>query len=153
MPIINSLDRLAYNVQPNFKRLAQLTREKIVGYSLYVGETLRLPETQMAYYARGRAPVALVKEYFKYLKLWELSDKEAATKSTETLYSKHIDGLAADCYLFDNKAQKILWNPPIELWMQLFAIAEDECGLDACASRKYNAWQWDWPHFEYRAPI
>lgn len=151
MGIINDIDALDYCMISNVKRLSQLVRERMPGYTLYLGETRRELSTQMAYYSRGRAPIEVVKAYFKACGLWKLTDAEAQTKSTETLDSKHMKGLAIDAYLM--KDGKILWNPDKALWDQLFALAEDECGLDACAGRKWNAWQWDMPHFEYKSPI
>jgi hypothetical protein len=139
---------------PNVKQLSIKTREHFKGkYSLYLGETRRTIDVQMAYYARGRASTELVKAYFKRCGLWELTDVQAQTKSTETLYSKHIDGLAIDAYLYDIASDKILWDVAPCLWEELFEIAEEECGLDACAGRKWNAWQWDWPHFEWKSFI
>jgi hypothetical protein len=110
----------------------------------------------MAYFSRGRAPVELVKAYFARCGLWAISDAEAKTTNTETLYSKHIDGLAIDIAIAKNGAA--WWAAPLELWEKLWKIAEDECGLDACAGGKWNAWTkngrpWDLPHIEFREGI
>jgi hypothetical protein len=121
------------------------------GITVIVLETKRLLSTQMAYYARGRAPVQLVKEYYKRCGLWAISDAEAAVQNTKTLYSKHIDGLAVD--IAPAKDGKAWWDAPRELWLKMFAIAENECGLDACADGKWQAWQWDWPHHEFKHEI
>lgn len=111
-------------------------------------ETRRDLATQMAYYSRGRAPVGLVKEYFKRCGLWDITDDEAKVQNTKTLYSKHIDGLAVD--IAPARDGRPWWDAPIDVWEKLWLIAEDECELDACAGGKYQAWKWDLPHIEYR---
>jgi hypothetical protein len=110
-------------------------------------ETRRALTIQMAYYSRGRAPAQLVKEYFSRLGLWQISDAETQTINTKTLYSKHLDGLAADVVPMTNG--KAWWDPPPEIWAKMCEIAENECGLDFCADGKGNNWQWDWPHVEF----
>jgi hypothetical protein len=149
MPIINDVDELDSRMVPNVRYLSQLVRERMIGYTLHVNETRRELSTQMAYYSRGRCPVDVVKYYFKRCGLWPINDTECKTKSTDTLYSKHIDGFAVDLYLYDIDKAKILYNAPSDLWNELFILAEDECGLDACAARKMNAWGWDQAHFEF----
>lgn len=118
------------------------------GIPVIVLETRRELSTQMAYYARGRAPARLVREYFERCGLWAITDDEAAVQNTKTLYSKHIDGLAVD--IAPSKDGKPWWDCPRDLWERMFAIAENLCGLDACAGGKWQSWQWDWPHMEYR---
>ena len=153
MPTINDIDQLDSKMIANVKYFAEMTRQRMPGYKLYISETRRELSVQMAYYSRGRCPIEVVKDYFDRCSLWKISDADCKIMSTKTLYSKHIDGLAVDAYLFDIAKNKILYTPEKELWLQLFAIAEDECGLDACAAGKYNSWKWDWPHFEYRSNI
>jgi len=153
MPIINDIDLLNPKMIPNVKYLAELVRKRMPGYSLYLNETIRELSTQMAYYSRGRCPVSVVRDYFKRCRLWAVTDNECVTISTKTLYSKHIDGLAVDAYLYDIAKQKILYNPGNDLWLKLFTIAEEDCGLDACADGKYNAWHWDWAHMEFHHRI
>ena len=153
MPIINDLEQLDSKMIPNVKYFAQLVRERMPGYLLWLNETRRELSVQMAYYSRGRCPVDVVKAYFKRCGLWSISDVECKTKSTETLYSKHIDGLAVDVYLFDIKKNKVLYTMTEQQWNALYEIAENECGLDACAAGKYNAWGWDNAHMEYHHPI
>ena len=118
------------------------------GIPIIVLETRRELSTQMAYYARGRAPVALVKDYFKRCGLWDISDAEALVQNTKTLYSKHIDGMAVD--IAPSKDGKAWWGAPMDLWERMWKIAEDLCNLDACAGGKWNAWKWDNPHMEFR---
>jgi hypothetical protein len=118
------------------------------GIPVAVLETRRELSTHIAYHLRGRAPVAEVRLVFARCGLWPISDMEAQTINTKTLYSKHIEGLAVD--IAPTKDGRAWWDAPRELWLRMFAIAEDECGLDACAAGKWNAWQWDWPHCEMR---
>jgi hypothetical protein len=123
------------------------------GIPVVVRETLRLLVVQIAYWLRGRAPAWVVKAVFKRCGLWAISDAEANTINTETLYSKHIDGLAMD--LAPAKDGLPWWDAPLEVWERIWAIAEDECGLDACAGGKWQAWKkngrpWDLPHIEWR---
>jgi len=142
MTDIESLDtRMQPRVRKYIWKCAQ------AGIPVIVLETRRLLSTQMAYYARGRAPVGLVKEYFARCGLWAISDAEAAMQNTKTLYSKHIDGLAVD--IAPAKDGKAWWDASPEVWEKIYQIAEDECGLDACYWGKWSAWQWDRPHFEF----
>lgn len=143
MTDIESLDtRMQSRVRKYIWKCAQ------AGIPVIVLETRRLLSTQMAYYARGRAPVELVQEYYRRCGLWSISTAEASVQNTKTLYSKHIDGLAVD--IAPAKDGKAWWTAPKELWERMFAIAENECDLDACASGKWNAWQWDNCHHEFR---
>jgi len=151
MPIQNDINLLDPRMQKCIRRLIELVPARMQGYQLYVNETLRQLSVQMAYRARGTAPAWLVKEYFKACGLWQITDAECAVQNTKTMESKHLQGLAADVYLIRGK--KILWTAAPEEWAKLFAIAEDECGLDACAGGKFNAWKWDMPHMEFRAEI
>ena len=121
------------------------------GIPTMVLETRRELSTQMAYYARGRCPVEVVKAYFERCKLWKITDAEAKVPNTKTLYSKHIDGLAAD--IVPMKDGKPWWDAPNATWMIMCKIAEEECGLDFCAAGKNNSWNWDWAHVEFLREI
>ncbi len=147
--IIRDLASLDPRMQPGVtKFLLRLSQE---GIPYLVGETRRTLDTQIAYWLRSRAPVETVRAVFERCGLWAISDEEAATLNTRTLYSKHIDGLAID--LSPAKDGHAWWTAPRELWLQMYAIAEDECGLDACADGKFQRWQWDWPHYEFREEV
>lgn len=147
--MIAAVDSLDPRMQPAVhKYLRRLAEE---GIPAIVLEARRGLSTQMAYFSRGRAPVALVKAFFARCGLWAITDAEAMTINTKTLYSKHIDGLAVD--IAPTKDGKPWWDAPRELWLRMFTIAEDECGLDACAAGKWEAWNWDWPHTEWREGI
>jgi hypothetical protein len=122
-----------------------------MGLSTVLLETRRELSVHMAYYARGRAPVDLVAAYFLRCGLWAITDAEAGVVSTKTLYSKHLEGFAVD--LAPAKDGRPWWDAPRSTWEAMFAIAEAECGLDACASGKWQAWKWDWPHHEFRYQV
>lgn len=141
--IIDSLDP---QMQPCVRKyMRRLMESRIPAVVL---EARRALSTQMAYYSRGRAPVALVKAFFARCGLWAITDAEAMMVNTKTLYSKHLDGLAVD--IAPTRDGRPWWDAPRELWLRMFAIAEDECGLDACAAGKWESWNWDWPHMEFR---
>jgi len=146
VPIIASIEELDPRMQPGVRRYLRRCGE--IGIPLKVLETRRELSVQMAYYARGRAPADLVRAYFQRCGLWAISDEEAAAVNTKTLYGKHIEGLAADIAPL-SPGGNVWWAAPREVWLRMFDIAESECGLDACAAGKWQAWQWDWPHHEF----
>lgn len=145
------------------KLIADLDPRMQMGVTLYVQrcgeegiptivlETRRTLSTQIAYWLRSRAPVETVKAVFARCGLWAITDAEAAVQNTKTLYSKHLDGLAVD--IAPAKDGKPWWDAPQEVWVKMFTIAETECGLDACAAGKWQSWQWDWPHHEFKWEI
>lgn len=145
MPVLAAIELLDPRMQPGVRRYLRRCQEE--GIPLIILETRRDLSVQMAYYARGRSPADLVKAFFARCGLWVISDAEAATINTKTLYGKHIEGLAAD--IAPLRDGKPWWEAPRELWLRMFAIAEGECGLDACAAGKWQAWQWDWTHMEF----
>lgn len=147
--IITAISALDYRMIPGVEKYPRRCSDE--GIPTVILETRRELSTQMAYYSRSRAPVSLVKEYFARCGLWAITDIEAATGNTKTLYSKHIDGLAVD--IAPAKDGKPWWDAPRELWLRMFEIAENECGLDACAAGKWESWQWDWAHHEFRIAI
>jgi hypothetical protein len=143
---MTDIESLDVRMQPRVRKLIWRCAQEHL--PIIVLETKRLLSTQMAYYSRGRAPVGLVKDYFKRCGLWAITDAEAAVENTKTLYSKHIDGLAID--VAPTKDGKTWWDAPITVWERLWQIAEDECDMDACAGGKWQAWKWDNPHMEFR---
>jgi len=143
---MNDIESLDVRMQPRVRKYVWECAK--AGIPIILLETRRTLAVQMAYYSRGRAPVSLVQDYFKRCGLWAITDAEALVENTKTLYSKHIDGLAVD--IAPAKDGKPWWDAPKDLWERMFAIAEDKCNLDACASGKWQAWQWDWPHHEMR---
>jgi hypothetical protein len=149
--IITSVSALAPRYIPLAEKLIRHCTEESI--PTVVIETRRELTTQIAYFLRSRAPVAVVKAVFARCELWAITDAEAAALNTQTLYSKHIDGLAMD--LAPAKSELPWWNAPLSVWERIWHIAEDECGLDACAGGKWQAWQkngrpWDLPHIEFR---
>jgi len=149
--VSTSIDDLDPRMRPAAIKLCRRCVE--IEVPVVVLETRRLREVQIAYHLRGRAPVDEVRIVFAFCGLWAISDAEARTINTQTLYSKHLDGLAAD--IAPAKDGKAWWSAPLEVWQMIWTIAEDECGLDACAGGKWQAWKkdgrpWDLPHIEYR---
>ncbi len=147
--IITDLGELDPRMQPGVRRYLRRCEE--TGISTVVLETFRELSTQMAYYARGRAPVTLVRAYFQRCGLWVITDVGAGTVSTQTLDGKHVQRLAVD--VAPAKDGRPWWDAPHSIWEAMFLIAETECGLDACASGKWQAWKWDWPHHEFRYEV
>ena len=150
MPMQNDIALLDKRMVAGVKKYIKLAKERL-DITLTPLETLRSLDVQYAYYARGRCPAEVVKAYFMRSRLWNISASEANAVNTKTLYSKHIEGLAID--IIPMKDGKPWWACPREVWYHLFRIAEEECGLDACAGGKYESWQWDWPHHEFRVEI
>jgi hypothetical protein len=146
MKDIESLDPV---MQPGVRKLLQLCARDLI--PVIVLETRRTLAVQMAYYARGRAPIQLVKDYYKACGLWAISDKEAAAMNTKTLDSYHIKGLGVD--LAPSKDGKVWYNAPKEVWQKIYDFAEKECGLDACYTGDWNAWNWDMGHFQFHHAI
>ena len=107
-----------------------------------VQEGRRKIEVQMAYYSRSRMSVEDVKKMYKRAGLYAISDEEAKKANTQTLDSKHIDGLAVDIVPIKNN--KVWWNAPKEVWERMGKIGKEN-GL---------LWGGDWkgfqdtPHFE-----
>ncbi len=155
MPILASIDLLDPRMQPGVRRYQRRAAE--IGQPIAILETSRQLSTHMAYYARGRAPVDLVRAYFQRCGLWAITDAEAATTSTQTLYGKHLLNLAVDVAPL-SPAGNAWWAAPLEVWERMWQIAEAECGLDACAGGKWEAWQrdgrpWDLPHHEFKYEV
>ena len=137
------IEDLDLRVQGPVRKYVRRCKEE--GIPVVVLETRRAIAVQIAYWLRSRAPVETVRAVFARLGLWAITDAEAATLSTKTLYSKHVDGLAADIAPAkpDGSAD---WDAPLKLWMVMWGIAEDECGLSAYGNDA--ATQWDKPHVE-----
>lgn len=149
MGIITDVRTLDPRMRPGVEKYLCRCRERGIPVALL--EARRELSVHMAYYARGRCDASIVRAFFVRCGLWDITDAEAATASTQTLYSKHVEGLAVD--VAPTKDGKVWWAAPRELWLRMFSIAEDECGLDACAAGKWQAWQWDWPHHEFHHEI
>lgn len=136
-PRIYLIAKDAFNAMVESKELKNLGVEYIA-----IVETKRSLAVQMAYYSRGRCPVDVVKAFYKAAGLYEISDAEAKKQNTQTLKSKHIDGLAVDFAPMKN--DKIWWDAPDEVWQKMGSIGKSK-GL---------LWGGDWkgfvdtPHFE-----
>lgn len=140
---MNRLDGLSPKFRARVEAaLAEMSRDPLLRqYKIIVVEGLRDLSRQMAYFARGRMKTEHVVAMYLAAGLWKLNDTEAQTRVTETLKSKHLDGLAVD--IAPSLDGKIIWNAPREVWGRMGAIGKS-FGL---------AWGGDWksydcPHFE-----
>ena len=130
----------AFMAMNSSEKLKSLGVDKVI-----ITETKRELSTQMAYYARSRMKEAkFVKEMYKAAGLYEPTIKECNTANTQTLKSKHIQGLAID--FVPCKAGNIWWTAPDEVWNEMGKIG-----------KKYGfSWGGDWkdwqdkPHFEWK---
>ncbi len=99
MPILTAIHLLDPRMQPGVRRYQRRAAE--IGQPIAILETSRQLSTHMAYYARGRAPVDLVRAYFQRCGLWAITDAEAATVSLVSVgrelperFPKHPPGSA-----------------------------------------------------------
>jgi hypothetical protein len=126
---------------------------KRLGYTgAALNETLRELAVQMAYAMRSRmtarpedgiTSAQWVQRAFAKAGLWPLSPAEAASPSTWTLDSRHLEGLAFDAGP-SKDGKTIDWSAPAEAWEALHQIGLKlglRCGADFMGKR-------DNPHFE-----
>lgn len=129
--------RQAYTDMSNSTVLKSFGVEKIA-----ISETKRELSVQMAYYSRGRMSIEDVRKMYKAAGLYTPTDAECKTPNTQTLQSKHIEGLAVD--FVPVKDGKYWWNAPSEVWNEMGNIGK-AWGMK---------WGGDWkgfsdtPHFE-----
>ena len=145
------MSKLISELAPNMQNKARLawetmqndTRLKSYGVDgIAISETKRELAVQMAYYSRGRMDPKDVRMMYAVAGLYDPSDIECRTINTNTLRSKHIQGLAID--LVPVKDGQYWWNAPQQVWERMGEIGEN-CGL------KWGG-RWkdlqDCPHFE-----
>lgn len=114
---------------------------------IYINEARRSLAVQMAYYSRGRMDVEDVKKMYAAAGLYRISSSEAAVKNTNTLFSKHIQGLAFDVVPMNDGI--LWWNAPASVWERIGEIGES-VGLE---------WggRWtllrDYPHFQRKETL
>lgn len=143
--LIRDLD---FSMQPKandaFNEMNKNERLKDLGCDgVAIVETKRELTTQMAYYSKGRMPVADVKRMYAAAGLYDPSEEECKKIVTKTLQSKHIQGRAIDfCPVKDGK---LWWTAPNEVWQEMGLIGES-CGL--IWGGRWKEFQ-DCPHFEY----
>lgn len=86
-------------------------------------ETRRELPVQMAYYSRGRMAPEHVRAMYAAAGInQQLTDKETQTAITNTLKSKHLEGLAIDIAPVKDDG-KIWWDCPTRIWLRMAAIA------------------------------
>ena len=142
---ISDLDpKIRNKAEAAFIRMKTDKKLKDMGVkSVIISESRRELAVQMAYYSRGRCPRDVVRAFYKRCGLYTPTDKECDTPNTQTLNSKHIDGLAVDFVPVDPEGD-CWWDAPDAVWDRMGAIGE-ECGL---------SWGGRWtgfvdkPHFE-----
>lgn len=141
MSLIRSLDRL----NPDFRQLVEVFLKRLEEEEIdcFVYESLRLPETQSAYYAQGRMPLKMVNELRRDAKLWDINEAENKKIITWTMQSKHLLGLAVD--IVPVKNGKLWWNAPDEIWKRIAEISV-ACGLDAGYYWRHK----DAPHHQWK---
>lgn len=145
MGVIKDIDRLNPELAKRTRDFLQALKKK--GIEVVVVETERTVDTQLAYYAQGRKPLAAVNDLRKKAGLYLLTESENKRIVTKTTHSRHFGGNAVD--IAPVKSGRIWWTAPQQVWQEIGAIGE-ECGLDWCAGGYGQVWGkgWDSPHFE-----
>lgn len=136
-PSMQKKARAAWEAMQNDVQLKNCGVETVA-----ISETRRDLAVQMAYYSRGRMEVKDVRMMYAVAGLYDPSDMECRTINTNTLRSKHINGLAID--LVPVKDNKYWWNAPKEVWERMGEIGE-KFGLKW--GGRWKDFQ-DCPHFE-----
>jgi hypothetical protein len=120
-----------------------------LGEELYiVFEGRRSTKVQEAYCAQGRAALEEVNGLRKLAGLYLLRSEKDNYKITQTLKSKHLDGLAVDVLPADGAG-----NPSWDLaHFRDFFTAIRDCGRNTglVCGADWPAPQTDWPHYEIR---
>ena len=141
------LNRNIGDLEPRTRRAAEAGLEllKAQGIRYFVNETRRSKEVQAAYWLKGREPLDVVNIVRALVGLWPLSEKDNASIATQTMKSKHLDGLALDICPAD-VAGAPLWNAPREEYEKIAAVMKSvgfEWGGDWKGS-------WDQPHYQIK---
>ncbi|MCQ2611863.1 MAG: M15 family metallopeptidase [Treponema sp.] len=136
-PSMQKKARAAWETMQNDVRLKSYGVETVA-----ISETKRDLAVQMAYYSRGRMEAKDVRMMYAVAGLYDPSDVECRTINTNTLRSKHIQGLAID--LVPVKNNKYWWDAPKEVWERMGEIGE-QYGLKW--GGRWKDFQ-DCPHFE-----
>jgi hypothetical protein len=134
--IINSLDALEQRTRERAQKL--IDQCLAIGHRLHIFETLRTVETQNAYYAQGRLPLAEVNGLRAKAGIRPISAGENKYKITyaqatnELLYKSkngrcHGNGTAFDVVPITADG-KLLWSSPSDVWFAIGEIGE-LCGL------------------------
>ena len=90
---------------------------QIANYSRWLWERLGKREDQKA------ELIKYVKEMFKAAGLWEPTDSQCLTFSTQTLDSKHRQGLAVDLAP-SRDGKNPWWTAPLKVWQRMGAIGK-----------------------------
>lgn len=146
MPMLRDMGLLQGPFKVKAEKVLKRLEEawKPLGRVPVVLETRRELAVQMAYYARARCPVEVVKEYFKAAGLWAITDGEAKMRTTGTMQSKHLVGKAIDVAPSVVGKQGVPdWKAPDAVWLAMGEAAKAE-GLEWGGSWKSV----DKPHIE-----
>jgi peptidoglycan L-alanyl-D-glutamate endopeptidase CwlK len=146
---MSKLDLLQPDARPYFDDFINKLDRR--GYRYAILETLRTAEVQEAYYAQGRKPLAEINALRTKAGLYLLTDAEGKRIVTQTMYSVHLKGRAADIVpVLDGKIPWNMTRETAELW-RAFGLLGQEAGLEWGGS-----WQpldrfgigWDAPHYQ-----
>jgi peptidoglycan L-alanyl-D-glutamate endopeptidase CwlK len=146
---MGKIDLLRADVKPYFEDF--LSRLEAAGLRYAVIETLRTRETQEAYFAQGRKPLAEVNALRKAAGLYLLGEAEGKRVVTKTMESVHLTGGAAD--IAPVVGGKIPWAITAEsagLWKEFGRLGQ-ESGLEWGGSWKpldKHGIGWDAPHYQ-----
>ena len=148
--MMRNLNLIKHEAKPFFDGFIKRLEQQGLRYSIV--ETLRTKETQEAYFAQGRRPLAEINDLRKTAGLWPIGEAEAKKIITQTIQSAHLIGLAADIVPVVNGV--IPWNitkDNAELWLTFGKLGQ-EAGLvwgGTWAPLNQFGIGWDAPHYQF----
>jgi len=141
---VKKLEGLSSVAQPVFKEFLNLLDAELGEDRYIVYEGRRTVAVQEAYYAQGRESLEDVNKKRAAAGLFLLQSERDNYPITQTLRSKHIDGLAMDVVPVDGKG-----NPTWDLahYYKFFAVIKD-CGKKVGLTCGADWNPPDWPHYQ-----
>ena len=141
---VKKLEGLSSVAQPVFKEFLNLLDAELGEDRYIVYEGRRTVAVQEAYYAQGRESLEDVNKKRSAAGLFSLQSERDNYPITQTLRSKHIDGLAMDVVPVDGKG-----NPTWDLahYYKFFAVIKD-CGKKVGLTCGADWNPPDWPHYQ-----